>query len=250
MTALTTAWPSASRASHNIIADEVHVWQASLEVLPQEQERLHRILDAEERSRADRFRFPKDRRHYTVARGVLRLLLARYLHTSPEALNFSYNQYGKPALIEDLNPNKLQFNLSHSGERVLYAFALQRELGIDIEWRDRHIGEMEQIAKRYFSPYETQQLLALPESQRVSGFFNCWTRKEAYIKARGRGLSLPLHEFDVTLKPVEPAQLLATRDDPTHASRWVMRELKPGRDYVAALAVEGDGWDLKCWQWE
>ena len=250
MTALTTAWPSASRASHNIIADEVHVWQASLEVLPQEQERLHRILDSEERSRADRFRFPKDRRHYTVARGVLRLLLARYLHTSPEALNFSYNQYGKPALIEDVNPNKLQFNLSHSGERVLYAFALQRELGIDIEWRDRHIGEMEQIAKRYFSPYETQQLLALPESQRVSGFFNCWTRKEAYIKARGRGLSLPLHEFDVTLKPVEPAQLLATRDDPTHASRWVMRGLKPGRDYVAALAVEGDGWELKCWQWE
>ncbi len=90
----------------------------------------------------------------------------------------------------------------------------------------------------------------MPEQQRVAGFFNCWTRKEAYIKARGKGLSLPLNEFDVTLTPGEPAKLLATRDDPAHAARWVMQALKPDRDYAAALAVEGSGWDLKCWQWE
>lgn len=250
MTAFTTGWPSGARASYTLATNEVHVWRASLEAPPQAQEQLYRILDSEEQNRANRFRFPKDRRHYTVARGVLRLLLAHYLQKEPEELDFNYNQYGKPALVPELNPRNLQFNLSHSGERVLYAFALQRELGIDIEWMDRHIGEMEQIAKRYFSPSENQELFALPETQRVQGFFNCWTRKEAYIKARGRGLSLPLHEFDVTLTPGEPAKLLATRNDPIHASRWIMQALTPDKDYVAALAVEGDGWTLKCWRWD
>ena len=250
MVSFITPWPPASGAPYNIIVNEVHVWQASLEVRPQEQEQLYYILDPDEQQRANRFRFPKDRRHFTVARGVLRLLLGQYLKQKPGELNFTYNEYGKPALLPELNPRRLQFNLSHSGERALYAFALQRELGIDIEWMHRHIGEMEQIAKRYFSPSENQELFALPENQRVRGFFNCWTRKEAYIKARGRGLSLPLHEFDVTLTPGEPAKLLATRDDPAHASRWNMREITPDKDYVAALTVEGDGWDLKCWQWD
>ncbi len=250
MTSFTTAWPFASRASHDIKGNEVHVWRASLEIPSQKLEQLFRLLHPEERRRADRFHFPKDRRHFAVARGVLRLLLGRYLKKSPEQLDFAYNDYGKPALVATLNPDFLQFNLSHSGERVLYAFALQRELGIDIEWVHRHIGQMDQIAKRYFSPHENQALFALPEQQRVAGFFNCWTRKEAYIKARGKGLSLPLNEFDVTLTPGEPARLLATRDDPAHAARWVMQALKPDRDYAAALAVEGSGWDLKCWQWE
>lgn len=250
MTSFTTAWPFASGASYDIAVNEVHVWRASLEVPPQEQERLYSILDPDEQRRANRFRFPKDRRHFTVARGVLRLLLGRYLKKEPEELNFAYNKYGKPALLAELNPACLQFNLSHSGERVLYAFTLQRELGIDIEWVQRHIGEMDQIARRFFSPHENQSLFALPEEQREVGFFNCWTRKEAYIKARGKGLYLPLHEFDVTLAPGEAARLLATRDDPAHVSRWIMQALRPDKDYVAALAVEGDGWDLKCWQWE
>lgn len=250
MKAFTTAWPSASRASYDIIANKVHVWRVSLEVPPQEQERLYRLLHPEERSRVDRFRFPKDRRHFTVARGVLRLLLGRYLKKEPEQLDFAYNKYGKPALLPALNPEGLKFNLSHSGERALYAFALQRELGIDIEWVHRHIGEMDQIARRFFSPHENRALFALPKEQREAAFFNCWTRKEAYIKARGKGLYLPLHEFDVTLAPGEAAKLLATRDDPAYASRWDMQALKPDKDYTAALAVEGSGWELKLWQWE
>lgn len=245
-----TAWPFGSEGSYNIAENEVHVWQASLEAPSQEQERLYRFLDPDEQSRADRFRFPKDQRHFTIARGVLRLLLGRYLEKDPEELDFAYNRYGKPTLRQELNPAQLQFNLSHSGERVLYAFALRRELGIDIEWINRHIGEMDQIARRFFSPHENRALFALPEEQRQTGFFNCWTRKEAYIKARGKGLHLPLDEFDVTLTPGEPARLLATRDDPSHASRWVMQTLTPGQDYAAALAVEGDGWELRCRQWK
>ncbi len=249
MITFTPPWPSASGASYRLTAHEIHIWQASLDASPEEQERLYRLLDPDEQDRARAFRLPRLQRQYIVAHGILRLLLARYLKNDPEKLTFSYNQYGKPALIPENNPEHLQFNLSHSGERVLYAMALHRQLGIDIEWIHRRVGEMEQIAARYFSHYENHSLLALPESQKATGFFNCWTRKEAYIKARGRGLSLPLHTFDVTLRPGEPAQVLATRDDPAQASRWVMQALTPDQDYIAALVAEGGAWKLECRQW-
>ncbi len=228
--------------------NEVHVWQTSLKVPDLTIQRYRKILPDYERQRADRFRFPRDRRHFTVAHAVLRLLLTRYTAIPPTEISFEHNQYGKPALCSTTHQTNITFNLSHSGQRALYAFAWDRELGVDVEWTGRRIDQAEQIAERYFSPQEIERLRRLPESQKRAGFFNCWTRKEAYIKAKGHGLSLPLDQFDVSLAPGEPARLLQTRNDPPDVSRWAMRALDPGSGYTAALLVEGDGWEMACWR--
>jgi 4'-phosphopantetheinyl transferase len=139
--------------------------------------------------------------------------------------------------------------LSHSDGLVLYAITRGREVGVDVE-RLRPDFAVLEVAKKFFSRREVTALVALPENQWPKAFFNCWTRKEAYIKARGEGLTLPLDRFDVSLVPGEPAALLYTNDDPQEASRWSLQELVPESGYVAALAVEGHDWRLKCWQWQ
>ena len=232
-----------------LVENEVHIWRVSLDAPSSEIQRLRTHLLEDEVQRADRFRFPKDRNHFTIARGVLRILLSGYLDLEPEHIQFEYNQYGKPSLHPVIGPADLKFNLTHSGELALYAFVRRREVGIDIEDTRRRLDQAEDIAKRYFSEYENQIFQSLPENLRREAFFNCWTRKEAYIKARGKGLLLPLDQFDVTLAPGEPARLLATRDDPLGTSHWTMRALNPGPEYIAALVVEGDGWDMQRWQW-
>ncbi|GAK51691.1 4'-phosphopantetheinyl transferase [Candidatus Moduliflexus flocculans] len=232
-----------------LLATDAHVWRVPLQQSDDALEALLAVLDADERARADRFRFPKDRRHYIAARGTLRLLLSRYLAMPVAKIAFDYNEYGKPALAPELTSLDLRFNLSHSGDMALYAVTLAREVGVDIEWTGRRLDQPEQIAERYFSQAERAALRNLPETQKRQGFFNAWTRKEAYIKARGKGLYLALDEFDVRLDPAQPAQLLATRDDPAQASRWQMQALDPGAGYVAALVVEGGGWQAYCYNW-
>jgi 4'-phosphopantetheinyl transferase len=230
-------------------SDEVHVWRASLEQKASAVAEFRRLLAEDERCRADRFHFTRDRVHYVVARGILRTLLARYLNERPERLRFNYSAFGKPSLEEDsAGALALRFNLSHSKDLALYAFTRGREIGVDVE-HVRADVEGEDIARRFFSPAEISVLRSLPAEARPRAFFDCWTRKEAYIKAHGEGLSLPLDGFDVTLSPGEPARLLATRHDPAQAARWSLRELSPGEGYAAALAVEGDDWQVKCWQW-
>ncbi|HEY0080425.1 MAG TPA: 4'-phosphopantetheinyl transferase superfamily protein [Pyrinomonadaceae bacterium] len=229
--------------------DEVHVWRASLEQKASAVAEFRRLLAEDERRRADRFHFTRDREHFVVARGILRTLLARYLDRRPERLRFIYSAFGKPSLEEEAaGAPVLRFNVSHSKDLALYAFTRGREIGVDIE-HIRDDVEGEDIAERFFSPAEVGVLRSLPSDARPRAFFDCWTRKEAYIKAHGEGLSLPLDGFDVTLSPNQPAALLATRHDPTQATRWSLRELSPSEGYAAALAVEGDGWQLKCWQW-
>ena len=228
---------------------EVHVWRASLHAGPSRLADLHAILADDERQRAARFHADRDRDHYVVARGVLRTLLGHYVQRPPQTLRFSYNDYGKPALEAPHGGARLYFNVSHSHNLVLYAVAHGRDLGIDIEYIRPNFAR-EQIAEQFFSPRENVELRALTHAQHTIGFFNCWTRKEAYIKARGQGLSLPLDQFDVSLTPGQPAALLQTRDIPTEAARWSLRELHPGPGYVAALAVEGrPNWQLMSWQW-
>jgi 4'-phosphopantetheinyl transferase len=240
--------------------DEVHVWRAMLSVGQSVLQSLHSTLSPDERTKVERFYFPKDRDRSIAARAVLRLILSRYLEVEPAQLRFCYNRFGKPALIGHSGADTLHFNMSHSGELALYAIARGREIGVDVE----HVREdfaSEQIAERFFSPSEVAMLHALPFNMRTRGFFNCWTRKEAYIKARGEGLSLPLDRFDVSLTPGEPAALLRVSeskpevddeiagDGKLEASRWSLRELSPGPCYAAAIAVQGYGWQLKCWQW-
>ena len=229
--------------------DEVHVWRAPLDLAVEQVRALRRTLTLDERERADRFHFPKDRRHFVVARGVLRDILGRTLGEEPDQLRFRYSAFGKPALTHEFGGERLRFSLAHSQGLALYAVTLGREIGIDLEYVRPDLAD-EQIAERFFSRREVDVLRALEKDVRKLAFFNCWTRKEAYVKARGEGLSLPLDQFDVSLAPGEPAALVSTQGDPQEASRWSLQEIAPGPGYVAALAVQGHAWGLKRWQWK
>ena len=165
---------------------------------------LKQVLSADEHARAERFYFQKDRERFMVARGLLRTVLGRYLNQEPSQLRFCYSPYGKPALATGSGRNTLRFNVSHSHGLALYAITCGRELGVDVELIRPELPD-EEIAERFFSFQEVSGLRALPPNMRLEAFFNCWTLKEAYIKARGEGLSLPLDQFDVALVPGEAA---------------------------------------------
>ena len=233
----------------SLAGGEVHVWRASLD-LPQSQiQALERILANDELTRAARFRFARDRTHFIAARGLLRTILARYLLRDPQTLTFAYNAYGKPSLAQ-MPPNpELSFNLTHAHGMALYAITPNRAVGVDIEYIQRQM-EWESVAEHFFSPYEVRVLKTVSPDMRHIAFFNCWTRKEAYIKARGMGLSLELDSFDVSLTPGEPAALLNIREEGQDISNWSLYDLYPGGDYTAALAVEGYTSSVKCWEWD
>ena len=225
--------------------DEVQVWRANLDQTPAQVQSFFDDLAAEEQARAERFHFARDREHFIVGRGVLRAILGRTLNRAPGCLRFCYGAHGKPALADE---DAIRFNLSHSDGIALYAIARGREVGIDVERIRRDLAVAE-IAERFFSPREGAMLRTLPGELQRQAFFRGWTRKEAYIKARGDGLALPLDAFDVSLVPEEPDAVLRIQRDPAEASRWSFQELAPAPGYAAAIAVEGHGWRLACWQW-
>ncbi|HLF66950.1 MAG TPA: 4'-phosphopantetheinyl transferase superfamily protein, partial [Gammaproteobacteria bacterium] len=172
-----------------LLPHQVHIWHAALDQPPEIVQHLATFLADDEHARAGRFHFERDRKRFTVGRGVLRLILSRYLKISPAEMQFGYGAQGKPCLA-DPSGNGLQFNLSHSHELALYAFTYHRQIGIDVEYL-RPMPDLEAIAARFFAAQETETLLNLPTTQQVEGFFNCWTRKESYIKAIGQGLTMP-----------------------------------------------------------
>ena len=247
MTSSPSSWDSPPK-TFVLPNNAVHVWRASLHVSASYLHTLEDTLTADEHARAERFYFQKHREHFIAGRGLLRNILSRYLDREPDQLRFCYNSYGKPVLTEEAGAAELCFNLSHSHGIALYAITCGREIGIDIEYFRPDV-EAEKLAERFFSPREAAVLRALPERLRKEGFFNCWTRKEAYIKAEGKGMSIPLSAFDVSLTPGEPAALLHTQNQPQETSRWSLQALNPAPGYAAALAVKGHDWDLKCWQW-
>lgn len=228
---------------------EVHVWRAALDETLSTIASFRGLLAVDELAKADRFYFQSDREHFIVAHGVLRSLLGFYLNSAPRRLSFRYSSHGKPALLLEPRPDAIRFNMSHSHGVAIYAFARNREVGIDLEFIRRGVHE-DQIAERFFSPREIATLRMVPAALQRFAFFLCWTRKEAYIKARGEGLSLPLNQFDVSLAPGEPAALLGTRPDPLEAGRWSLVDLSYGLPgYAAALATEGTAPSLALWQW-
>lgn len=228
--------------------DEVHVWRVALEAPPERVQALLATLNDHERERAGRFYAQRHRERFIVARGALRAILARYLRLDPRALRFQYGPHGKPALALDGACSDVRFNLTHSHELALCAVARGRELGIDVE-QIRPERAASGVAERFFSPREVAALHALPDALWTAAFFACWTRKEAYIKARSAGFGLPLDQFDVSVAPHEPAALLATRHDPPDVARWSLLDLEPGPSYAGALAVAGTGWRLHQWDW-
>ena len=248
MTSPLTAWPLGP--THlSFDKNKVDIWRAALDQTTPVIHALSLTLSPDERERAAKYQFQKDRKHFVVARGVLRNILSRYLNIESAQLHFCYDAYGKPALSETCGTSSLRFNISHAHGLALYAFAFNRAVGIDIEYIREDIA-LEQIAAQFFSPREVAILRALPENEKRRGFFNCWTRKEAYIKAMGHGLSMPLDQFVVSLAPSEPAALLSVIDNPQEALRWSIKELTLDAAYVAAVAVEGHDWQPHYWQWE
>ncbi len=228
---------------------EVHVWRFSLKQAPEVLSALSQTLAPEESERAARFHFRKDRDSFVVARGVLRDILGRYLGVRPGQVRFTYGEYGKPALAgATCGGLALRFNLSHSHEAACCAVACGREVGVDVEYLKSGVETLS-LAEHFFSRGEVAALKALPPDQQLRGFFHCWTRKEAYIKARGEGLSHPLDAFDVSLAPGEPAALLGTRGDPQELTRWTLHALDAGTDYAAAVAIHGTNYTLRLWQW-
>jgi 4'-phosphopantetheinyl transferase len=230
-------------------SNEVHVWRATLDLPAPTLQALEQTLAADERQRASQFRFSRDRLHFIAARGTLRAMLGRYLSREPDALRFSYNAYGKPALADDTGQDLLRFNLAHSHNLALYAITRSGDIGIDLEHISPSGADYDQIARRFFSPNEVRMLAAVPPERKQEAFLNGWTRKEAYIKARGLGLSLDLRLFDVSLIPGKPAALLALREESQEHSCWSLSALAPGPDYIAALAVKGQPASITCWQW-
>lgn len=227
---------------------EVHVWRVCLAQPEGRVDALSRLLSTEERVRAGRFVAPDLGAHFAVARGVLRQLLGKYLGVAPRELRFAYGRHGKPGLAEPQGQSRLCFNLSHSHQLALYAVSRGREVGIDVE-HPRPGVDVERLARRFFAPQEIDGLLRLPVDRRREGFYNCWTRKEAYLKARGEGITVALDSFAVTLEPGAPAALLRCAADPDEVERWRLQALFPGEGYVAALCAAGDDWRLRCWQW-
>lgn len=220
--------------------EQVHVWRVALECGPEEEAQLRALLTAQETERAERYRFEKDRHSFIVRRGVLRLLLGWYLDTGPFRPAFTATDFGRPILPAGAAGANLRFSVSHSGGLALLAFARDREIGVDVE---QVRGDLDYcaISSLYFSEGEQASLRLLPSEMRREAFFACWSRKEAYIKARGQGLSIPLDLFDVTLHPEEPAQILAIRDRTDPVPIWSMSALDVGPGFAAALVVEGQG---------
>jgi 4'-phosphopantetheinyl transferase len=228
-----------SSTEYERIGDEIHVWHAELDREENFLRQLGATLSLEERARADRFHFANDRNRFVAARGLLRELLGKYLQQAPAALEFSYGQHGKPALAGKEASSGLCFNLSHSAGLAVYAIAKERNLGVDVEHvRPESAGD--EIAQRYFSAREVSDLRTLPPEERVAGFFHCWTRKEAYLKATGMGLQIPLDSFSVSVLPAKPAQFLGGVDP-----RWHMDAFHPVEGYVAAVAYDGPPCSLK-----
>lgn len=227
--------------------NDVHVWRAALDQPNPWEQQLAQTLSEDEFMKAKRFCFDRDRRHFIVGRGVLRTIIGLYLNMEPSRLQFCHGSRGKPYLAESFGDHPLRFNQSDSRGLALYVFTRRREVGVDIEYM-RIVSDAKQIVAGSFSSRENAAFQALPERQKQAAFFNCWTRKEAYIKAIGEGLYYSLDQFDVSLAPGEPARLLRVNGDPKEASRWSLQALFPAPGYVAALAVEQHDWYLRCWQ--
>lgn len=228
--------------------EAVHVWSARLDLPAAIRGGLAAALSADEQSRAARFRFDKHRDRFIAARGILRQILSLYLCIPAAQVRFSLTQYGKPELSEQTGEGALQFNVSHSHDIALYAVTRSRRIGVDIE----HVRaiDAESIARWFFSDGEYRSLRAVPEAQKIDTFLTCWTRKEAYIKARGEGLSMPLDSFEVSVLPNAPPKLLWNRTDPEEVERWTVTDVCPDPDYLGALVVEGHGWQLSTWTWQ
>lgn len=226
--------------------NEVHIWKAKLDVSISLEKKLWHILSADEKNRANKFRFQSDRLHYIAARGILRSILSNYLKIKPSEVSFQYGSQGKPAL----NPNhNLKFNISHAGGLALFAMTMNHEIGIDLE-RIKEEIEIDLIANRFFAPGEIKRLFSLPKKDQPQAFFQCWTRKEAFIKAKGDGLSFPLDQFEVSFGASEQGRLIKTAWGENEVANWHLTTFDPEEVFTGALAVYGKVDSIRYYLWD
>ena len=194
-----------------------------------------KVLSEDEKQRATRLRSEKDRKRFVVSRGLLRENLGRYMDTNPADISFKYNRHGKPAINDDLNSANIKFNVSHSRDLAIYAVCLNKEIGVDVEYI-RDVGSADKIIERFFTEDEKRYYYSLPEDSKRHAFFTLWTRKEAYSKARGMGIGLPLKDFDLNLVP--------NNQNRENKSKWSLIDFDIDKDYLAALATEGTNMEI------
>lgn len=228
-----------------LASNTVHVWRTDLDQKTPRLRRLELNLSADERARAARFRFARDRERFVTARGLLREILSLYLNVETQRLSFGYGTNGKPFLTEH---GDLRFNVSHSLDTVLIAVAHKCKVGVDIECTRGSLA-VEEVAETVFSASEKQAVSSVDSEAKRMAFLRLWTRKEAYIKADGRGVSLPLEHIDVSAPTDRVAALDETTGEWLVLTDWTLRTLAVGPDYAASLVVEDHGWELACWQW-
>lgn len=222
---------------------EIHLWRVPLEIDTRTQISYWRILSQDEKDRADRFKFVKDKVKFIAGRGALRILLAKYLCLEPQDVEISYWKNGKPQC-----PTNIEFNLSNSGDWAVIGITLNELLGVDIELSERTI-EFEKIGRRFFSPMEYSELLNSKEETIHTCFYNCWTRKEAFIKALGDGLSFPLDQFAVTCKPGVKPELIETLWDHSERYQWSLWGFKIGHNYIGAIASRSKPKSIEYLNW-
>jgi len=230
-------------------AGEAFIWAAVLDLPGSAAAEASEILSSEERERAARFRFEKDQIQYIASRSFLRALLGRFLQIDPKAVRFRYNSFGKPLLADEFAASRIEFNLAHSKGLGLFGVTLDRAIGVDVEQHRPDLATME-IANRFFAPEEVKVLSAVQPSCRLEAFFECWTRKEAFIKARGMGLSLPLDKFTVAFGPNRAPALLSADQGATTAASWTLADLSPADGYSGAAAIEQPDVAVRCYRFQ
>ncbi|MBN2040683.1 MAG: 4'-phosphopantetheinyl transferase superfamily protein [Spirochaetes bacterium] len=227
--------------------NEAHIWLVEINKQVRELDYYASILTSDEKKRSSRFVFEKDRNRDIINRAVLRLLLSKYIKIDPGRINYNYNKFNKPELSHPVN-NELKFNLSHSGNLIIYAFSLRREIGIDIE-KKRELNDADGIISRFCSEQEKSEYFSYPAEERGNIFISCWTRKEAYIKARGEGLAFPLNNFTMTLAPDKSPALMHVKDEKAEEKRWSFYNIIVPDDYNSTLAIEGNNIKLLYYKW-
>lgn len=239
-------WIPFSNQDLSLQPSELHVWSVRKSNHENRLQVYWDVLDNKERDRALTFRFLKDRHCFIIARGILRTLLGAYLKMAPGQVKFQFCKYGKPYINHF---SQLRFNISHSGDMILLGFVKKHIIGIDIEYTKREV-DVKNIAELFFSEEETTSLFALDEAYQMQAFYNCWTRKEAFIKAVGSGLSFPLDQFVVSLDTTKKATLIETKWDKKEKDKWILNTITPGKDYIGAVSVKGNISNIQSWRYQ
>ncbi len=239
-------WQSATHPK-DLPDSEIHVWRLSLDVKPENLGIDPQSLSADEKQRAEGFRFRRDMRSFMLCHGFLRLLLGRYLDAAPGDLRFGAGKYGKPFLEEPRENGGIQFSLSHSGDFGLFAFSRGRRIGVDIE-RIRDFSGMSDVSRRFFSSREHASLSAMPEESRAAAFHACWTRKEAVVKALGASIALLSEGIVVSTLPGGPAELFRIPAEQGEAASWRLLDLPAGPGYTGALCFEAPSAAVRLWE--